>query len=103
MEVPMYAIREVMHCKPGKVRDMVNKFKSMNVLMQKMGYKPFSIFTDVSGVPFWTVVAVTEVDSLEQFFESMEKGMANEEARRIMTGYHDLVDSGRREIYRVET
>jgi hypothetical protein len=81
---------------------MVDKFKSMNGLMQKMGYQPFRIFTDISGPQFWTVIAVTEVESLEKFFVEMEKGMANGEARQIMTGYHDLVDSGRREIYKVE-
>jgi len=47
-------------------------------------------------------VGITEVDSLDQFFASMEKAFANEEARTIMAGYHDLVQSGRREIYKVE-
>lgn len=32
----------------------------------------------------------------------MEKAFTNEEAGRIMAGYHDLVVSGRREIYKVE-
>jgi hypothetical protein len=98
----MYAVRDIMYCKPGKVREMVNRFKSMSALMEKMGYKPFRVYTDVSGERFWTIVATTEVDSLDEFFATMEKGMANEEARRIMTGYHELVDGGRREIYRVE-
>ena len=29
--------------------------------------------------------------------------MGNETLRKTMTDYHDLVDSGRREIYRIET
>ena len=29
--------------------------------------------------------------------------MANETLRKTMADYHDLVDSGRREIYRVES
>jgi len=98
----MLLIREVMHCKPGKVGEMVKRFKSLNALGEKQGYKPFRVFTDVSGDPFWTVVGQTEVDSLEEFFGMMEKMMANEEAAKIMAGYHDLVDSGRREIYKVE-
>ena len=28
--------------------------------------------------------------------------MANEKARQIMAGYHDLVESGHREIYKIE-
>jgi len=98
----MLLIRDVMHCKPGKVGDMVKRFKSLNALGQKQGYKPLRVFTDVSGDPFWTVVAETEVNSLEEFLSMMEKMMANEEAAKIMAGYHDLVESGRREIYRVE-
>ena len=32
----MYVIREVMQCKPGKVREMVNRFKSLSGLVEKM-------------------------------------------------------------------
>jgi hypothetical protein len=98
----MYIIYEVMQCKPGKVRDMVQRFKSLNQLAPRLGLKPSRILTDVSGGPFWTVVGITEVESLDGFFASMEKAFADEEARRIMAGYHDLVLSGRREIYKVE-
>jgi hypothetical protein len=99
----MYIIREVMHCKHGKVREMIKKFKSLNDLAPKLGLKPSRILTDVSGEPFWTVIGITEVESLDQFFSAMEKAFANEEAGKIMAGYHDLVESGRREIYRVES
>jgi hypothetical protein len=98
----MYVVSEIMQCKPGKVRDMVKKFKSLNDLAPKLGLKPFRILTDVSGEPFWTVVAITEVESLDEFFGTMDKAMANEEARTILAGYHDLVVSGRREIYKTE-
>jgi hypothetical protein len=98
----MFLIREVMQCKPGKVRDMVNKFKGLNVVAHRLGYKPFRLFTDVSGEPFWTVVAESEVESLNAFLEMEEKVMAEDDARKAMAGYHDLVQNGRREIYRVE-
>jgi len=98
----MYIIREVMQCKPGKVREMVKKFKSLNDLAPKMGLPESRIMTDVSGEPFWTVVGVMEVDNLEDFLAKMEKAFTNEEAGKIMAGYHDLVVSGRREIYKVE-
>ena len=98
----MYVIREVMQCKPGKVRDMVNRFKNLSDVIQKLGYKPFRLFTDVSGKPFWTVVAETEAESLDAFFAMEQKAMANEDARQIMAGYHEAVDGGHREIYRAE-
>jgi hypothetical protein len=51
----MYVIREVLNCKPGKVRQMVEKFRSISTVLQEMA------------------------------------------------DYHDLVTSGRREIYRIES
>ena len=68
----MYVIREVMQCKPGKVRDMVQRFKKLNAIAPRLGLKPSQILTDVSGEHFWTVVGTTEVESLEAFFASME-------------------------------
>lgn len=99
----MHMIREIMHCQPGKVRDMVTKFKSLNGVMKRMGFKPFRIYTDVSGEQFWTVVAQSEADSLNDFLEMEDKVMADAEARKAMADYHDLVENGRREIYRVES
>ena len=99
----MYIIREVMHCKPGKVQEMIKRFKSLNELAPSLGLKPSRILSDVSGEPFWTIVGITEVESLDQFFSAMEKAFTNEEARKIMAGYHDFVEGGRREIYKVES
>ena len=97
----MYVIREVMTCKPGKVAAMVEKFTALSALMRDMGYQPFRLLTDVSGEPFWTVVAESTVETVDDFFAMEKKLMAREEVRQAMAGYHDLVDSGRREIYRV--
>src|SRR5688572_1681801 len=36
-EVTMYLIREVFHCRPGKVRPLIEKFQAMNRLMEKKG------------------------------------------------------------------
>lgn len=98
----MFVVREIMHCKPGKVGEMVKKFKGLSAVMKQMGFKPFRLMTDVSGERFWTVVAEMEVDSLDAFGQMEEKVMGNEEARKLMSGYHDLVADGRREIYKAE-
>lgn len=98
----MYLVREIMHCKPGKVREMLNKFKAVSDIMSKMGMKPFRLFTDVSGERFWTIVAETEVERIDTFVELSGKVMSTDEARKAMAGYHDLVEDGKREIYLVE-
>ena len=98
----MYLIREILNCKPGKVRPMVEKFRGISTALQKLGHEPIRLLTDVTGEPFWTVVAEVKVDTIDQFFAVEEKLMADETLRKSMADYHDLVESGRREIYRIE-
>ena len=98
----MYLIRETMHCKPGKVRPLVKKFKAMAELMDKAGLGRPRILTDVSGAPYWTVTWEFEAEKLDAFFDMDETAMADAGAAEIMAGYHDLVDHGRREIYKIE-
>jgi hypothetical protein len=94
-------IREVMNCKPGKVGELKKKFKALGTVMERMGFTPFRLMTDVSGEPFWTLVAETEIASLNDFVEMEARVMADGEAQMAMAGYHELVVSGRREIYQV--
>lgn len=102
----MLLIREVMYCKPGKVRALVEKFVAMSKLSEKSGMGRMKIMTDVSAERFWTVVAEIEVASFDAF-EKMGQGEGMSEAtmkefENLMKGYHDLVDYGRREIYKLE-
>jgi hypothetical protein len=98
----MYVIREVLRCKPGKVRPMVKKFEAISAELTKLGQQPLRLLTDVTGEPFWTVVAEATVPKIDDFFTLEQQLMANEVLRNTMADYHDLVESGRREIYRIE-
>jgi hypothetical protein len=99
----MYVIREVLHCKPGKVRQMAEKFRAISHALQEMGHEPMRLLTDVTGEPFWTIVAEAKVEKIDDFFAVEQKLTANEAVGKAMADYHDLVESGRREIFRVET
>jgi len=99
----VYLVREVMHCKPGKVGELKKKFKALNTVLQRMGEKPFRLLTDVSAEQFWTLVIESEYDSLDASAGMEARVMADSEAQQAMSGYHDLVLRGRREIYRIET
>jgi hypothetical protein len=99
----MYVIREVLHCKPGKVRQMVDKFRSVSTALKDMGHEPLRLLTDVAGEPFWTIVAEANVETIEDFFAMERTLMANDSLRKTMADYHDLVEDGRREIYRIES
>ena len=103
----MLLIREIMYCKPGKVRPLVEKFLAMSKLSEKMGQGKMRVMTDLSAERYWTVVSEMEVESL-QSFEDMMSGKGQKEAdmkqfEALMQGYHDLVDKGRREIYKLES
>jgi len=98
----MYVIREVLHCKPGKVRPMIEKFRSISAALQESGQEPMRLLTDVTGEPFWTIVAEAKVEKIEDFFAMEQKLTANESIRKAMSDYHDLVEDGRREIFRIE-
>jgi hypothetical protein len=98
----MFVIREILNCKPGKVRQMVDKFKTISSAVQKLGHEPVRVLTDVTGEPFWTVIAEVKVDTIDQFFAVEQKLMGDEAVRKSMSDYHELVESGRREIYRIE-
>jgi len=99
----MYVIREVLNCKPGKARQMVEKLTQISMVLKDMGHEPMRILTDVTGEPYWTVIAEAKVEKIDDFFATEQKLTTNETLRKTMADYHDLVDRGRREIYRLES
>jgi len=101
----MLLVREIFHCKPGKVKPLVEKFRAMSALNERLGMGKARILTDFAGAPYWTVVTEFEVPNMASFEEMMQGGMDPEttkEFEKIMQDYHDLVDHGRREVYKIE-
>lgn len=104
----MLLVREIMYCKPGKVRPMVEKFVAMAELMQRTGQGRMRVMTDLVGERYWTIVAEFEVENLDAFEKMMSGQGAPSDAEtqqqmdELMKGYHDLIEFGRREVYRLE-
>jgi len=102
----MLLIREIMYCKPGKVRPMVEKSLAMSKLNEKLGMGKIRVLTDFAAEQYWTIVMEMEVPSLEAFEKMMTgQGMSEQDTKQfdeLMKGYHDLVDHGRREIFKIE-
>ena len=103
----MLLIREIMYCKPGKVRPLVEKFIAMAKIMEKGGMGKMRIMTDVAAEQYWTIVSEFEVESLDEFMAMMAGGGTQnaddaKQMEEIMKGYHDLVSHGRREIFKIE-
>jgi hypothetical protein len=104
----MLLVREIMYCKPGKVRPMVEKFVAMSELMQRAGQGRMRVMTDLVGERYWTIVAEIEVESMDAFEKMMSGQGAPSDAEtqkqmdELMKGYHDLIEFGRREVYKLE-
>jgi hypothetical protein len=98
----MLLIRDIMYCKPGQVRAMVQKFLALKKLGTQMGMGQMRVSTDLCAERYWTVVSEVEVESLDKHTEMVRKSMEVKELQEAMQGYHDLIVEGRREIYTIE-
>ena len=102
----MLLIREIMYCKPGKVRPLVDKFLAMSKLSEKVGMPRMRVMTDFCAERYWTIVSEMEVADMATFERMMSSPQGSEEDMKqfeeLMKGYHDLVDHGKREIYKIE-
>src|SRR5262245_25175720 len=98
----MLLIREVFFCKPGQVKPLVEKFKAMNKVMERMNIGKARILTDLSAERYWTLVAEFPVKSMGDFEKMMSDPATGKEFEVVMKGYHEFVESGRREIYKIE-
>lgn len=98
----MFLVRDIMYCKPGKVRPMVEKFLTLRKVSQQKGFGTFRVMTDLTAERFWMVVVETETPTMDAYEANMKKQMEAKEVQDAMKDYHDLVDHGRREIYRIE-
>ena len=102
----MYLIREIMYCKPGKVRALADKFLAMSKLSDRVGMPKMRVMTDFCAERYWTVVSEMEVTSLQAFETMMSAPQGSKEDmkefEKIMKDYHELVDHGKREIYKIE-
>ena len=102
----MLLVREIMYCKPGKVRPMVEKFTAMNKLGARVGLPQMRVMTDFCAERYWTLVAEMEVSSMDEFERMMQGSGQDSEAQKefeaIMKDYHDFIEYGRREVYKIE-
>lgn len=97
----MYVIRDVLRCKPGHSKSLIERFKKALPLMKKLsGFISARVLVD-HVTTYWTVVLEIEVDSLDSFERQMKEYSSDKEMQEIMKGYMDHVDSGYREIFRV--
>lgn len=99
----MYLVRDIMYCKPGKVKPMIEKYKAMAKISEKAGMGKMRVLTDAVGEQYWTIVSEMEVESFDKFMSTDNMDPETmKEFETIMKDYHDYVIKGRREVFKVE-
>jgi len=93
-------VQDVFICKPGNASKLAKLFKEI-----MSGNEEFvNIMTDMTG-QFNKVIMVSQYENLTAYELSWKKYMENaEEIKKMqeaMKGYHDMYQSGYREIYQV--
>lgn len=80
----MLLVREIMYCKPGHVRAMLDKSLAMAKLGEQAGPGRMRIVTDFCAERYWTIVTVYEVPSMQAFDEMMQgKGTTPELGKQM--------------------
>ncbi|MBN2366058.1 MAG: hypothetical protein EH225_08640 [Calditrichaeota bacterium] len=97
----MYLVREVFHTKPGKTKELVNKFKQVAPYFEKNGMRDVKIMTDIAS-KYWTMVMEYKVENPGDFLSELREVTSRPEVKSHMEGYMDLVEDGNREIFLIE-
>ncbi len=96
----MIIVHDTFVCKPGNASKMAKMFKEA---MEGQG-EVLNILTDMTG-QFNKVIMVSKYENLAAYEKSFEKWMTpTEENKKMgekMKGYHEMYQSGSREIYKV--
>jgi hypothetical protein len=97
----MFLVRNVFRTHPGKAKELARKFQAAAPHFKKIGISNTRVLTDaVAG--FWTVVHEVEVEDMNAFFNALEARAPDEGIRAALAGYMDLVETGHREVFKIE-
>jgi hypothetical protein len=97
-----YMIREVFHCKRGKVPVILDDLKIIIEALKGQGITDHKVYVDIAQ-DMDTIFHEYEVDSLDEYF-AFERGFfvnPTPEAKQLVDHYNDNTVAGRREIYEV--
>ena len=97
----MLVIRDIFRCKPGKAKELADRFHRVLPIIEKLdGFRRSRVLVDYVAT-YWTVVLEGEIEDLSYFDAHMAEWGKRPEVQEIMKGYMDLVEGGHREIFRV--
>lgn len=97
----MFLVRDIFQCKPGRSGEMAARLKRTVPSMETQDrFRNCRVMVD-SVADYWTVVLEAEFESLSDLERHMADYSSRADVREAMAGYMDLVQTGRREIFRM--
>ena len=96
----MILVREVFRLKFGKAKEALALIPEGVALAARGGVKTNRVLTDVTG-PYYTLVLEGTHASLAEFERSLQGELGAAEWAAWYERFKPLVESGRREIYRI--
>lgn len=96
----MIVVRDVFQLKFGKAKEAIGLLKEQPEVLKRSGYPPQRILADVTG-EYYTLVMESTFNDLAAF-EAALKGLSQDaEWQAFYARFTPLVESGRREVFRV--
>ena len=97
----MLLIRDVFRCKPGKAGELARRLKETVPSMERDdGFRHCRVMVDYAAT-YWTVVLQAEAEDVGRLDHHLRTFGGRPEVRAAMEGYMELVEEGRREIWRI--
>ena len=96
----MIQVREVFRVRFGQAKEAIALAHEGVAIEEKYGGKGSRILADVTG-DHYTLVMEQEFESLAAFEEGLQRTFQSPEFRAWYPRFASLIDSGRREIFRI--
>lgn len=96
----MIQVREVFRVRFGRAREAIDLAHEGVAIEEKYGGKGSRILADVTG-DHYTLVMESEFENLAAFEEGLQRTLRSPEFREWYPRFAALIDSGRREIFRI--
>ena len=96
----MILVRDIFQLKFGKAKDTLSLWKEGSQIIKKVGLNIDRILVDLTG-PYYTLALETKFKSLAEYEKIDSEHVASEDWKQWYQKFVLLVESGRREIFRI--